>query len=84
MRRSNKKHWGSGKKMKTIKFNGTHYEIGLKQGKFYKKEDVIVMLSDFINTFSPVANTIKEMVAFYRREMKVFLKDFIMILRELF
>ena len=24
--------------MKTIKFNGTHYEIGLKQGKFYKKE----------------------------------------------
>jgi len=35
------------------------------EGKFYNKEDVIIMLANFVNTFSPVANSIKEMVAFY-------------------
>ena len=40
------------------------------EGKFYRKEDVIILLEGFINTFPPVKKSIQEMIEIFEDLVK--------------
>ena len=51
--------------------NVINWEHCRVSGKYYKKEDVITLLGEFINAFSPVKKSIQEMIEIFESLIKV-------------